>query len=206
MDKPMVRQHYAANARRYDLLMRPFAGVRRRAIEQLALAPGMRVLELGCGTGTSFPALLAGVGPKGRVLGVDLSPAMLEVAREKANQAGWTNVQLMQGRAELLPLAPASVDAVLVFYSNDVLTNPAALDQALAALRLGGRFIIAGARLTGGIWGRLLNPLTRGYAGRSIVTPLSDQPWRALEERIGPLSVERHLGGSAFVCSGSKMG
>jgi ubiquinone/menaquinone biosynthesis C-methylase UbiE len=141
-----VRQYYTANARRYDLLMRPFAGVRQRAIEQLALTPGTRVLELGCGTGTSFAALLAAVGSQGSVIGVDLIGAMLRVAHAKAYQAGWTNVQLIQARAEQLPLAPDTVNAVLVFYSNDVLTNPDALDHALTALRPGGRFVIAGAR------------------------------------------------------------
>lgn len=204
MNASKVRQHYTANARRYDLLMRPFAGVRRRAIEQLALTPGMRVLELGCGTGTSFTALLAAVGPEGSVVGVDLSRAMLKVAREKGLQADWTNAQLMQARAEQLSLAPASVDAVLVFYSNDVLNNPVALDHALTALRPGGRFVIAGARLADGAPGALLNPLTRGYAERSIVTRLLQRPWEALAARLGPLAVELHLGGSAFVASGTR--
>jgi demethylmenaquinone methyltransferase/2-methoxy-6-polyprenyl-1,4-benzoquinol methylase len=204
MNTGKVRQHYTTNARRYDLLMRPFAGVRQRAIEQLALAPGMRVLELGCGTGTSFAALLEAVGPKGSVVGVDVSRAMLEVAHEKIDQAGWTNVKLIQTCAECLPLAPATVDAVLVFYSNDVLTNPGALDQALVMLRPGGRFVIAGAKLTDGAPALLLNPLTRGYAERSIVTRLSQRPWEALEACLGSLSVEQHLGGSAFVASGSQ--
>lgn len=204
MNTPQVRKHYRANARRYDLLMRPFAGVRRRAIEQLALTPGMQLLELGCGTGTSFAALLAAVGLQGSVFGVDHNRIMLGVAREKVDQAGWTNVQLIQARAEQFPLVPATVDAVFVFYSNDVLTNSDALDHALTALRPGGRFIIAGARLTEGAPGVLLNPVTRGYAEGSIITRLSERPWEALEARLGPLLVELRLGGSAFIASGTR--
>jgi ubiquinone/menaquinone biosynthesis C-methylase UbiE len=200
-----VRQHYTVNARRYDVMMYPFAGVRRRAIDRLSLAPDACVLELGCGTGTSFAGLLAAIGPQGSVIGVDFNRAMLAVARAKLRLEGWTNVELVQARAEQLALAPASVDAVLVFYSNDVLTNPAALDHALTSLRAGGRFIIAGAKLTDGASGALLNTLTRGYAERSIVTRLLHRPWEALEARLGPLAVELHLGGSAFVASGTRI-
>lgn len=58
MNASKVRQHYTSNARRYDLLIRPFAGIRQRAIELLALALVTRVIKLGYGTGMSFTALL----------------------------------------------------------------------------------------------------------------------------------------------------
>ena len=82
----------------------------------LALAsirPGMTVLDLGSGAG--FDAFLAAerVGPSGRVVGVDMTPEMLALARKNAAARGATNVEFREGRIEALPVDDASVDLVI---------------------------------------------------------------------------------------------
>jgi ubiquinone/menaquinone biosynthesis C-methylase UbiE len=211
VDKPMslidstsAHKHYAANARRYDLLMRPFARIRAQAIAHLHVQSNDIVLELGCGTGTSFPLLVPAIGPNGHLIGIDRSPDMLAYARQKILRASWQNISLIQANAEDVALMPESVDAVLTFYTNDIITSHRAVDHAVQALRPEGRFVIAGVKLTQGVRGIVLNPITHGYARRSITTPVTDQPWRELEQRIGPLTIEEHLGGSAFIAYGTK--
>jgi phosphatidylethanolamine/phosphatidyl-N-methylethanolamine N-methyltransferase len=197
-----LQRQYARMARWYPLLMRPFAPIRAQAIARLGLVLGDTVLELGCGTGTGFAQLVDLVGPRGAVIGIDRSAAMLRYAQRLADESGWCNVRLLVADATRLTLPHSSVDAIMVFYANDILMSPAAIDGAIAALRPGGRIVIAGAKLTDRLHGTLVNPITRAYAAGSIATPLSTAPWQALAERLQPLVVEEHLLGTSFIAWG----
>ncbi|HXZ43200.1 MAG TPA: methyltransferase domain-containing protein [archaeon] len=101
---------------------------------------GESVLDLGCGAG--FDSFFAGqlVGLKGQVVGVDLSPEMLAVARAAQAEAGSPQVEFCQAPVEALPFPDASFDIAL---SNGVLNlvpdKPAALREILRVLRPGGR-------------------------------------------------------------------
>ena len=106
-----------AAARHYDLLAALLTLGRERALrERLAdlarLAPGERVLDVGCGTGSLALAAKRRVGPAGVVRGVDASPEMVSQARVKAAKAG-LDLAFEVGRAEALPCPDASVDVVL---------------------------------------------------------------------------------------------
>jgi arsenite methyltransferase len=104
------------------------------------MRPGESVLDLGCGAG--FDAFVAAqlVGPGGRVVGVDLSPEMLAVARAALAEAGFPQVEFRKASIETLPLPDASFDVAL---SNGVLNlvpdKPAALGEIFRVLRPGGR-------------------------------------------------------------------
>src|SRR5277367_4782332 len=95
--------------RQYDAVeSRLTAPVSERMLELAGLQPGMRVLDLATGRGE--PALRAAqrVGKQGFVLGVDVSDALLQMAREKAARAGLSNLELRAGTAESLEAVPAA--------------------------------------------------------------------------------------------------
>jgi arsenite methyltransferase len=108
------------------------------------LQPGDIVADLGSGAG--FDAILAmrQVGRTGRVIGVDMTPAMLQKARENASKTGHTLVEFREGYLEDLPIADESVDVVI---SNGVINltpeKEKALAEAYRILKPGGRMQIA---------------------------------------------------------------
>jgi SAM-dependent methyltransferase len=113
-------------------------------VRDTELQPGEVVLDIGCGTGIDLLLAAPQVGPTGTVIGLDLTPEMLERAREHVTQAGLTNVELLPGSMEEIPLPDASVDVVI---SNGVFNLSTKKDQAFAeayrVLRPGGRMIAA---------------------------------------------------------------
>ena len=102
------------------------------------LRPGEAVLDLGSGAGLDLLMSARRVGSTGRVIGLDMTPEMVELARQ--NAAGADNVQVHLGRIEQIPLPDASVDVVI---SNCVLNlsadKPAVLREVARVLRPGGR-------------------------------------------------------------------
>ena len=102
------------------------------------LRPGETVLDLGSGAGLDLLLSARRVGPTGRVIGLDMTPEMVELARQ--NAAGADNVEVHLGRIEQIPLPDAAVDVVI---SNCVLNlsadKPAVLREVARVLRPGGR-------------------------------------------------------------------
>jgi arsenite methyltransferase len=78
----------------------------------LDLQPGETVLDLGSGGGIDVFLAARLVGPTGYVIGVDMTPEMLELARRGAHREGYRNVEFREGRLEALPIDDSSIDAV----------------------------------------------------------------------------------------------
>jgi ubiquinone/menaquinone biosynthesis C-methylase UbiE len=116
----------------------PLRQLRAIAIERLALRSGQVVLDFGCGTGLSFDLLQQAIGHRGHIIGVELSPDMLARARSKITDYRWTNVTLIEANVEQIDLQPESVDAVLCFYTHDIMSSSRAVERAVKALRCGG--------------------------------------------------------------------
>lgn len=113
-------------------------------VAMASLAPGETVLDLGSGAGIDCFLAAERVGPAGSVIGVDMTPEMLERARDNARKGGFTNVEFRLGEIEALPVADNTVDVVI---SNCVLNlsgeRPRVLAEALRVLKPGGRIMIS---------------------------------------------------------------
>jgi SAM-dependent methyltransferase len=108
------------------------------------LKQGETVVDLGSGAGFDCFIAASKVGPKGRVIGVDMTPEMIEKARENAEKDGAKNVEFRLGEIENLPVADASVDVVI---SNCVINLSAdksrVLREIYRVLKHGGRIAIS---------------------------------------------------------------
>jgi len=106
--------------------------------------PGSVVLDLGCGAGTDLLIAAQMTGRAGRVIGVDMTPSMLERTRASAQAMGLGNVELHESLIESLPLENGSVDVVI---SNGVIDlvpdKDAVFDEIDRVLRPGGRLQVA---------------------------------------------------------------
>jgi ubiquinone/menaquinone biosynthesis C-methylase UbiE len=123
-----------------------FAHFGRRLVAEAGLTSGSTVLDVACGRGAVlFPAAGA-VGPVGRVVGIDLAPAMVVVTNADATARGITNVGLHEMDAEALAFEDASFDTVLCGFGVFALPN---LDQALGEMR---RVLRPGGRLAVSTW------------------------------------------------------
>ena len=185
-DIDLTHTFYGRCARLYDRFASApgIQSWREQAVRTLELSAGDTVVEMGCGTGANFPFLREQVGPSGRVVGVDLVPAMLGQARQRIDREGWENVHVVRGDATQPPVGTA--DAILSTFLVGMLGDSA------YAVREWLRCIEPGDRLT------LLNA---GRSDRLLATPLnlglrlfvrlaapggrtqSTAPVRALEER-----------------------
>lgn len=184
---------YRKRAPRYDLTSRLYRligfreGVYRgKAVEALHLRPGDTVVDLGCGTGLNFGRLRERVGEQGRIVGVDLTDAMLSGARERAEDHGWDNVELVRSDAAEFEF-PADVDGILSTLALSLVPEyDEVIRRGAEALWAGGRWAVFDLALPDGGWQETLLPVLLPLARPFGVT-------RELGERDLRASLHRHL-------------
>ena len=203
-DAARARAAYEEYAATYDdrFALRVVTPLQRAAVGALELTPGERVLDVACGTGIAFGAIEKRIGAGGELVGVDLTPAMLERARERVRSRGWDNVRLVEGRVEDADLGEAAFDAALFSFTHDVLQSDAAVDRVVRAVRPGGRVAATGIQWAPR-WALPVNAAV--WAGtRAYVTTRDglDHPWRRLGERLEDVRADRRWLGSMYVVSG----
>jgi ubiquinone/menaquinone biosynthesis C-methylase UbiE len=183
-------------------LGRYMEGVRKSAVAELQLKAGQTVVDVGCGTGASFARLTAAVGRNGRVVGVDQSSGMLAVATKRIAHEGWTNVELIDARAQEAKLPDA--DAAIFFFTHDLMRTPAALDNVTTAVRPGGRVVTAGMKRPSA-W---LAPiaLTAWLVMRRYVTTDEGlaKPWDLLADRLDDVTIASRLLGAIYIAAGRR--
>jgi demethylmenaquinone methyltransferase/2-methoxy-6-polyprenyl-1,4-benzoquinol methylase len=148
----LVRDIFTSIAGRYDFMNTVMTGGldrywRRRAVQAARIRPGDRVADICCGTGQLALAARAATGRGGEVVGLDFSPAMLDVAAENIREAGRraesiSNIRLLCGDARELPFAAAEFDAVLIGWGlRNVQERERAVREMRRIVKPGGRVV-----------------------------------------------------------------
>lgn len=151
--------------------------------------------------GLNFSAPEEGIGPDGRLIGLDLCPEMVDRAEVRVAAEGWRNVELVQAAAEDAEL-PVMVDAVILRGVHDVMRSADALANVLRHVRPGGRIVAGGAKWAP--WWRpgsaALNVSTWAM-NREYVTTLDgfQRPWSRLAELVPGLQVEEVYFGGGYI-------
>lgn len=130
-----------------------------------SLKEGEVVLDLGSGAGFDCFLAAARVGPQGKVIGVDMTPEMLDKARENVRKGNYENVEFRLGEIENLPVADNSVDVII---SNCVINlsqdKPKVFKEAFKVLKPGGRLMVSDIVLLGDLPQEILNSV-EAYVG-----------------------------------------
>lgn len=124
----------------YDLTFgKIFYSRLRYVISSLQIPYGAKILEVGVGTGTSFPAYPTHC----TVTGIDLAPHMLARAREKIRVNGWTHLKVMEMNALNLEFPDNSFDYVMAFHVASVVPDPIRMmEEARRVCRPGGKVVV----------------------------------------------------------------
>ena len=177
--------------------------VRRKAVELLNLKSGDRVLDVGCGSGGSFPYLVRAVRASGEVMGVEISPESAKSARRRAAINDWANVEVIESNALDVRLT-GSFDGLLMFAAADIYASREALENVLPHLRENARVVAFGAKLSRHRFGRVLNPVLKTLFKLSFTTtPKPDyEPWQVMAEYIERFEIKEYFFGLMFICAG----
>ena len=207
---------YRKKAKRYDVTSRlypapgyPQRGQRLRAVQALGLRAGDTVIDVACGTGLNFSLLQEQIGPEGRIVGIDLTDAMLAQAQQRVEANGWSNVSLVQADAAAFEF-PSEVDAILSTYAltqvpecREVVANGA------AALSAGGRWVVLDLKVPDNAPRRLAQlgvAAVRPFA--SIEEWMARRPWEAIRaamaEELTEATWTELFFGTAFIAAGSR--
>jgi ubiquinone/menaquinone biosynthesis C-methylase UbiE len=201
-------KHYDVTSWLYPAPGYPHRAQRRRAVQALGLRAGDTVVDMACGTGLNFPLIEEVVGPDGRIVGVDLTDAMLAQAQDRIETNGWSNISLVQADAAGYDF-PTEVNAILSTYALTQVPECAeVIAHGSAALSLGGRWVVLDLKIPDNTPGWLTQ------LGTAIVRPFASidqwkmrRPWEAIraamrEELADPSWTELFFG-TAFLAAGS---
>ena len=205
-----VLEVYRKRARRYDLTANAYYllgfrewAYRKRAIEALGLQRGDTVVEIGCGTGLNFGLLEERIGPEGRLIGVDLTDAMLAGARTRIEASGWRNIELVESPAASFRFPP-EVDGILSTFALTLEPDfDRVVEEGAKALKPGRRWV--NSRPQAAI--QLATPSSAGadplgQTVRSLCRGGEAPPWESLQRHLKHVTMQELYFGVAYVAVG----
>jgi ubiquinone/menaquinone biosynthesis C-methylase UbiE len=192
---------YTEEAHAYDARTMPFHQWRHQLVGLLPLRPGDVVIDVGCGTGLCFPLLQQRIGRRGHIVGIDMAPDMLRLAKQRVTDNGWRNVTLLESPVEEADL-PLVADHALFCAVHDVMQSEQALRNVLDSVRPGGT-VAAGGGKWAPPWAFAVNlfvfnthaPYVRDFTGFS-------QPWALLSRHVPDLRVYDVAMGGGYLAVG----
>jgi SAM-dependent methyltransferase len=197
-------ERYGALAETYHQRTAPGDPCRRLAVARLAPFPGEVILDVGCGTGLNFAAIEDAIGPSGRLIGLELNPRMLDLARARIERCGWTNVELVQSDVAEADI-PATADGALLCAVHDVMRSPAALANVLNHLRAYARIVAGGPKWAPWRGSDAVSMNFRTWRmNRDFVTTFEgfSRPWSHLQRLVDNLVVDEFFLGGGYIASG----
>ena len=165
------------------------------------------MIDIACGTGLNFSLIEEVIGPDGRIIGVDLTDAMLAKAQDRIETNGWSNISLVQADAAEFDF-PTGVDAILSTYAlSHVPESRDVIADGAAALSRGGRWVVLDLKIPD-------EPRRLAQLGTALVRPFGSidewivrRPWEAIRaamrDALADLSWTELSFGTAFLAAGS---
>ena len=213
LDKGSIALLYRKRAKRYDfnanayylLGIREFA-YRKIGVEALKLKKGDTVIEIGCGTGLNFSLLRKKVGPDGNIIGVDLTPEMLEKADKRIRRNGWKNVTLVQSDAAEY-LFPEHIDGIISTFAITLVPEyDRVIQKGAAALSPNARFVIVDFKKPDRwpMWMiKLFVILTRPFG---VSLDIADRhPWKSVARYMTLVGFRELYLGALYLCVGEAL-
>lgn len=201
-DRQTALENYRSLASGYDASCRRIEEARQLAITHLDVRPGDVVYDVACGTGATLPLLAAATGTSGLVIGIEQSPEMAAIARQRV--AGIPTVRVVNCSVEDLRDVPLA-DRMLFCYTHDVLQSPRAIEKLVDSAQPRCRFAILGARFLPWAWGFPIN-LFVAVRGRRYLSTFRGfrRPLALLSKHTQELQTVRtfHLG-TSYLATGA---
>jgi demethylmenaquinone methyltransferase/2-methoxy-6-polyprenyl-1,4-benzoquinol methylase len=212
LSKEEAKHVYRRTARFYDLALWVYrlfgtGRHRRQAVHALHLQPGDTVVDMGCGTGLNFRLLQKAVGPEGRIVGVDLTDAMLDRARHRIQKAGWQNIELVEADLATYTFPPGMNAALATFALEMVPEYDAVIRRVAETLPLCGRLAVYGLKhperwpdwlIRLGIWLNKPFGVSRDYAAL--------RPWESVRRHMKEVRHKEFFFGAAYLSVGEASG
>ncbi|MCA9125063.1 MAG: class I SAM-dependent methyltransferase [Planctomycetales bacterium] len=201
---------YRRRAKRYDFTANLYYLVgfrewkyRKTAVAALRLRPGDTVVEIGCGTGLNFRLLEEKVGANGKIVGVDMTDAMLAEGRTRIEREGWNNIELVQcdaGRYEF----PQNINGII---STFALTLVPEFDEVIRrgaeALSPDGRWVVADLKMPNNAFKYLYPALLPMFRPFGVTLDLSDRhPWESIAKYLDKATVQEYFLGFTYIAAG----
>jgi ubiquinone/menaquinone biosynthesis C-methylase UbiE len=211
LGREAIRDLYRRRAGWYDFSANAYyvlgfreCAYRRRAVRALRAQPGATIVELGCGTGLNFELIERVIGPEGRLIGVDMTDAMLAQARRRVEAHRWRNVSLVECDIARYEFPAGTAGVISTFALTLVAEYDAVIARAAAALPAGGRLVVLDFKepewapqwlVTSAAW------LTRPFG---VTADLARRrPWEAMARLLSDFTRKDVYGGFAYVASGT---
>ncbi len=210
-----VIETYRKRAARYDISAKLYyligyrdSAYRKRAIRVLELQAGHTVVDIGCGTGQNFSLLQQAVGPSGKIIGVDLTDAMLAEAQKRVESAAWSNVELIQSDAAEYEF-PDEVGGIL---STFALSFSPRCDEVIhngsEALSPGRRWAVLDMKMPSNHLSSKIVSLAMPFLRPFAITEkvIERRPWEAIQKAMSRdleyTSVTEWYVGTTYLASG----
>jgi len=214
--KDYIIQTYRKRAANYDFTANLYYlfgyrewAYRRMAVKALKLKPGDIVLELACGTGINFPLFQEYIGSTGRIIGVDLTDAMLDQAQKRVAKHEWDNVTLIQHDASTFQI-PSQVNAIFSSFALSIFPDTEkVLANIASSLPLNGRLVLLELQVPT-FWPSWIASVAVTLMKPFAITDdwVVRRPWETIHNTIKGLldnvEVDERFFGLTYIISGEK--